>query len=142
MGKHEARASLLDGASTIDRSSSPSPYPPAYRSRGQSYADSYMGDQYANVEPEYTTAGGYHQREGYAVGSKGANKKNSWAYWPDSRWQWLYVATILVQAALGLALEWCARQDRDDRTTQLTQISLVGSLPLSKVTYEVFQVNH
>ena len=106
MGKHEARASLLSGASTIDRSSSPSPYPPTYRSRGESYADSYMGDQYNNIEPQYAAAGGYHQREGYAIGNTTTSKKSSWAYWPASRWQWLYILTILVQALCGLALEW------------------------------------
>lgn len=106
MSKHGARASLLSGTSTLDRSDSPSPYPPSYRARGYS-GDSYMGDTYPPLGPQHTTAGGYHEREGYAVGTAATSaKQSSWTYWPSSKWQWLFILTVFVQAAVGLALEW------------------------------------
>lgn len=104
MSKHEARTSLLSG-STLDQFRSTSPYPAAYRGRGYSSADSYTNERYPVTEPEYTI-GGYHQREGYAVGNSKLSKQTSWTYWPSSRWQWGYIIGILVQAGIGLALEW------------------------------------
>jgi len=95
--KQEAQDSLL-AEQYLDHSASRdvSPYPRGYPPQSR-FSEGFR-------EPSHY-AGGYYQREGYIPSTPTANQKRSMFYLPDSRWTWSFFLIVMLQAAIGLALE-------------------------------------